>query len=64
MKSYLRVLLMLVIGILMVSAAEPPDGKHQVSPEELVKELSEKAPVILNVGPRTLYDQVHIRGAE
>lgn len=64
MKSFLRVVLMVTVGTLMVSAAEPPDGKHQLSPEELVKQLSVKAPLILNVGPRTLYDQAHIRGAE
>jgi thiosulfate/3-mercaptopyruvate sulfurtransferase len=64
MKGLIRVWMMLLVTPLLVAAAEPPDGAHQVSPEDLVKQLSVKAPLILNVGPRTLYDQAHIRGSE
>jgi len=35
-----------------------------ISPADLAKELQTKKPLILNVGPRTLYLQSHIPGAE
>lgn len=49
----------------MIAAAATLDASHQVTPEDLVKQLNANAKVlILNVGPRSLYDQAHIRGAE
>jgi thiosulfate/3-mercaptopyruvate sulfurtransferase len=59
-----RSLLLILLSACFAAAAQPPDGLHQISPEDLVKQLSVKAPLILNVGPRSLYDQAHIRGAE
>lgn len=43
------------------------DNKATISPEDLVAVLklpAKKQPLILNVGPRTLYAQSHIPGAE
>jgi thiosulfate/3-mercaptopyruvate sulfurtransferase len=57
-------LVLVVFSACFSAAAQPPDGVHQISPQDLVKQLSVKAPLILNVGPKTLYVQAHIRGAE
>jgi thiosulfate/3-mercaptopyruvate sulfurtransferase len=48
------------------SAAElPPGSAELIQPEDLVKALqSDKKPTILFVGPRFLYSQAHIPGAE
>jgi thiosulfate/3-mercaptopyruvate sulfurtransferase len=50
------------------SASElAPGSAHVISPEELVKTLQAAdggKPLILNVGPRLLYQQAHIPGAE
>src|SRR5215471_15798918 len=35
-----------------------------ITPSDLAKELQTTKPLILNVGPRTLYTQAHIPGAE
>lgn len=56
--------LVLCLATLAFAAADV-DAAHQVTPEQLAKELqSSKAPLILNVGPHVLYEQAHIRGAE
>lgn len=58
-------LLLLLICATPFFAADV-DAAHEVTPEALAATLQSghKAPVILNVGPKRLYDQAHIRGAE
>jgi rhodanese-related sulfurtransferase len=49
----------------LACAAGDVDATHQIAPDQLAKELqASKAPLILNVGPHTLYQQAHIKGAE
>lgn len=66
MKFVVRLLFALLVFSPLLVAADMPDAAHQITPEALAQQLSakNKAPLILNVGPRTLYDQAHIRGAE
>ncbi len=66
MKRILLVLLTFFFLALMALAADAPDAAHQISPEALAQQLQsgKAAPLILNVGPHTLYEQAHIRGAE
>lgn len=50
-----------------VQVADTPLGKEQlISPEDLLKSLQSSAPkpLILSVGPRLLFAQAHIPGAE
>jgi len=43
----------------------PPGGPELIRPEELAKALQSSAkPTVLNVGPRVIYLQAHIPGAE
>lgn len=39
-------------------------SKQMLSPEQLVQMLKTHKPLILQVGPRSMYDQAHIPGAE
>jgi thiosulfate/3-mercaptopyruvate sulfurtransferase len=79
MKSPLRLLRSLVPGLLMLALcaalAQPlfADGaprdpqvpsRQMISPEELNQLLKTEKPLVLQVGPRTLYLQAHIPGAE
>jgi thiosulfate/3-mercaptopyruvate sulfurtransferase len=68
-KTLVRCLSLTIFLTLSLFAANDvtPDAAHQISPEELVKVLqgkNAKALLILNVGPRTLFDQAHIPGSE
>src|SRR5271157_567003 len=46
----------------------PPDPEipshHMMSPEELNGILKSSKPLVFNVGPRSMYQQAHIPGAE
>lgn len=46
----------------------PPDPEipahHLISPEELNQMLKTQKPLVLQIGPRSLYGQAHIPGAE
>ncbi len=43
----------------------PPGSSELIRPEELAKALQSSAkPIVLNVGPRVIYVQAHIPGAE
>jgi thiosulfate/3-mercaptopyruvate sulfurtransferase len=79
MKSFLRLTSFFVLALLMLilSAAlaqpmyadgAPPDpqipSRHVISPEELNQMLKSQKPLILQVGPRSMYQQAHIPGAE
>jgi rhodanese-related sulfurtransferase len=56
---------LLCLTAIRLLAAEAPDGSHQVTPEVLAQQVQAgKAPLILNVGPRTLFEQAHVRGSE
>jgi len=39
-------------------------SKHMLSPEELSKLLKSHKPLVLQIGPRSMYQQAHIPGAE
>src|SRR5690348_8843713 len=61
----------LILGLAAVSAqtvqsALPPGNAALMNPEELVKLLqsNDGKPLILNVGPSSLFMQAHIPGAE
>ena len=65
MKFGLRVAVVLACFVAVAFAADPLDVKHKILPEELAKQVNAgKAPLILNIGPRRLFDQAHIKGAE
>ena len=65
MKLALRVAMMFVCLVSLAFAADPLDTAHKILPEELAKQVNAgKAPLILNIGPRRLFDQAHIKGAE
>jgi hypothetical protein len=55
-----------VFSLAVVALAVSVDGVDVIKPEELAKVLqsSGEKPLILNVGPRLLYAQAHIPGAE
>ena len=57
---------LLGVALLKAVAADAPDAAHQITPDEFAKQLQsgKVVPMILNVGPRALFDQAHIRGAE
>lgn len=52
----------------MFAQGIPPDpqipSKHLISPEELNQMLKTQKPLVLSIGPRSLYDQARISGAE
>jgi thiosulfate/3-mercaptopyruvate sulfurtransferase len=65
MKIALRVAMTIAALAVAAFAADPLDGAHKILPEELAKQVNAgKAPLILNIGPRRLYDQAHIKGSE
>lgn len=65
MKNLSRLMIAVLLLSLAALAADPLDAAHKILPEELAKQVAAgKAPLILNIGPRKLYDQAHIRGAE
>jgi thiosulfate/3-mercaptopyruvate sulfurtransferase len=79
MKSSRKLLSCFVPGLLLLAlcaviawplfAGEiPPDpqipSKQLISPEELNRILNTQKPLLLSIGPRSLYDQARIPGAE
>lgn len=66
MKVAICLSVILLAAASLLRAAEEPDAAHQVAPEELAKQLqsTHATQLILDVGPRKLYDEAHIRGAE
>ncbi|HEY3927478.1 MAG TPA: rhodanese-like domain-containing protein [Candidatus Koribacter sp.] len=65
MKRLVSVVAVICCGAMLALASGDIDAAHQITPEALAKTLqSGKLPLILNVGPKLLYDQAHIRGAE
>jgi hypothetical protein len=57
--------MVLACFVAVALAADPLDAAHKILPEELANRVNAgKAPLILSVGPRRLYDQAHIKGAE
>ena len=66
MRLFSRFLVLLFLAVPFVMAAEKPDAAHQISPEDFARQLkfAQRPPLIFNIGPRSLYDQAHIRGAE
>jgi len=65
MKTLTSVVALIVCGVMVAVAGADIDAAHQITPEALAKTLqSGQTPLVLNVGPKLLYDQAHIRGAE
>lgn len=65
MKTLTSVVALIVCGVIAAVAGTDIDAAHQITPEALAKTLqSGQTPLVLNVGPKLLYDQAHIRGAE
>lgn len=65
MKTIARILSAIFLLTIAALAADPLDAAHKILPEELAKQMQAgKPPLILSIGPRRLYDQAHIRGAE
>ena len=65
--SSLFALLVLFVFAIAAQAQGPGIGNdHLIAPDELAKVLQGNGPkpIILNVGPRMLYEQAHIKGAE
>lgn len=71
-RSLVPGLLILTLCVALVSPifaqSIPPDpqipSKQLISPEELNQMLKMQKPLVLSIGPRSLYDQAHIPGAE
>ena len=56
-----------MMGVRHAAIALAAESEETISPEDLVKALKlakKEQPLVLNVGPRTLYSQAHIPGAE
>jgi rhodanese-related sulfurtransferase len=67
MKVLFRFIALVLLAVPLVMAADRPDAAHQIAPEDLAHQLQSgdaKTLLIFNVGPRTLYDQAHLPGAE
>ncbi len=79
MKSFLRLTSFFVSALLMLTLSAalaqpmyadgaPPDPQipshHMTSPEELNQMLKSQKPLILQVGPRSMFEQAHIPGSE
>lgn len=65
MKMTLRMVTTLLLLTFAAFAADPLDAAHKILPDELAKQVQAgKAPLILNIGPRRLYEQAHIKGSE
>ena len=56
------VVVLLSIGV-QAQSAKTIDSKYLMEPTNLVGILLQK-PIILNIGPRSIYDQAHVPGAE
>ena len=74
MRLFEYVLLICLVAVVLLTAADvnaqspaelPPGSADLIRPEELAKALRSSAkPTLLNVGPRMIYVQAHIPGAE
>jgi 3-mercaptopyruvate sulfurtransferase SseA len=66
--ALLLLLLCAVIAPPMFADGVPPDpqipSKQLMTPEQLNQLLKSSKPLVLQIGPRSLYDQAHIPGAE
>jgi len=72
MKIFLRIALILALGLAAATAAQAqselaPGSAQLINPEDLLKVIQApkgEKPLILNVGPSLLFMQAHIPGAE
>jgi len=60
----LIVVLLLLPMAALAQSATIVDAQHLIEPADLAKQLLTSKPLVLQVGPRTLYAQAHIPGAE
>jgi thiosulfate/3-mercaptopyruvate sulfurtransferase len=63
MKPNIAILVVLLSIAAQAQSAKTIDSKYVMEPTNLVGILLQK-PIILNVGPRSIYNQAHIPGAE
>ena len=63
MKHGIAVLVVLLATIAQAQSAKTIDPKYLMEPTNLVGILLQK-PIVLNVGPRSIYNQAHVPGAE
>ena len=63
MKPRIAFIVVLLSILAQGQTANTVEPSHYLEPAELVKLLPKK-PLILNVGPHTIYSQAHIPGAE
>ena len=66
MKSLIALCILLLASVATFAQASSISADHLIQPAELAQVLQSKAqkPLIFNVGPRMLYQQAHIEGAE
>jgi len=63
-KPVLALIVLLVATLAQAQSATTLTPKQTIEPADLVKLLTTARPLVLNVGPRTLWSQAHIPGAE
>ena len=63
MKPRIFLLVVLLSSLAQAQSAKTIDSKYLMEPTNLVGILLQK-PIILNVGPRSIYNQAHVPGAE
>ncbi len=66
MKSRLTLFILLVASVAALAQGPAIENAHLIQPSDLAQLLQSKdpKPLIFNIGPRMLYDQAHITGAE
>jgi len=64
MKPLIATFVLLLGALAVAQSATTLDAKAQIAPADLVKIMPRSQPLIFFVGPRTLYTQAHIAGAE
>jgi thiosulfate/3-mercaptopyruvate sulfurtransferase len=54
----------LLSSLAFAQSATQIDRQHLVEPADLARQLSTSQPLVLSVGPHTLYAQAHVTGSE
>ncbi len=63
-KPLIASIVLLLATLASAQSATTLNAKDQIAPADLAKTMASSKPLILFVGPRTLYTQAHIPGAE
>ena len=64
MKTRITLLVALLSIAAVAETARHVPASHQLEPEQLAKLLKTEKPLVLMVGPKFMYSQAHIPGAE